>query len=424
MRLALSLGALAALQIVASLVGQLIVLRIVGVGPESDAYIAAQALPQMVLAVVAASLQGLWLPRFARLSQQPAELLGELATAQGQTFKILLLMTVPLWLSSRLWAAWAFPGFSAEQLGAVVSLSGPLFAGVLLNAQSGILTAGMRAKGRFIPAELVSLAGSVLSIAAYAALVPQHGIMAAAWIGAARALLVYAVQLFQAGRPGVAWRATEASRTVWRQVRPLLGAAMIIKSTPVVDRYWSSQAASGAVTVLHMAQLGINALAAVFERAILVPVSPEFARRLAKRDIAGLRKAYHRCLARSAIAVSALALALLALRPFWDPLLLFALRVPALEAQQVYLACLLLLPSLFAAVGASSAAAVFYAFGETRLPTLIGITGFAASLALKALLFRVFGLLGIAAGTSLYVLTVLGMYHVAVNRRLRLELRS
>jgi len=406
------------------LAGQLVVLRIVGVSPESDAYIAAQALPQVILAVIAASLQSLWLPRFARLSKDPMGLRAELSIAQGQTFKILMGLTVPIWLGSFLWVPWAFPGFAPDQLNQVVALSGPLLAAGVLNAHSGILTAGMRANGRFLRAEVAALLGSIASIALYAIFVPRHGIAAAAWIGLARAASVYTVQLLQAGRPGLTLRATETSRAVWRQVRPLMGAGLFIKSSPMVDRYWSSQAGNGAVTVLNLAQLGINSLAVVLERAILVPVSPEFARRLERNDISGLRQAYMRCLRRTAVAVGGMALLLGLLWPVWNDLLLTFLRVPPAAAQQIFVASMLLLPALFSAVGASSAAAVFYAFGETRLPTVIGISGFAASLILKGVLFYAFGILGVAAGGSLYVMLVLLMYHLAVSRRLARALNA
>ena len=66
----------------------------------------------------------------------------------------------------------------------------------------------------------------------------------------------------------------------------------------------------------------------------------------------------------------------------------------------------------------SAAVAVFYAFGETRIPTVVGIGGFLASLVFKAVLFHYFGILGIAAGASLYFSLNMVLYHVSVGRRI------
>jgi len=417
-RIGISLGSLAASQILAGLIGQLVVLRIIGVGATSDAYIASQAVPVVVTAVVASALQSLWLPRFSRLAADQAALRSEIASALGQTSKILLGITAALLLSLPVWGQLAFPGFDAAQLTLLESLSPPLFAASICNAISGIFTASLRARNEFIRADVSPLLGSLASIGLYASLVPQFGVTGAAWIAFARATCVLIAQWNQARRPGLQLRVSAASVSVWQKARPMMGAALFIKSSPLVDRYWSSQGLGGEVTILSLAQLGINSLAMVLERAILTPVAPDFSRHLARGDIGRLRASYHRIITKAALAALAVGALLLALRPAWSDLLLAALRTPQETADQIYWACLLLLPSLFSAVSASSAAAVFYAFGETRLPTLIGIWGFAASLVLKAILFLAFGVLGLAAGASLYVMLVLLLYHIAVSRRL------
>lgn len=412
------MGGLAASQIVVGLIGQLVVLRIIGVGDTSDAYIAAQALPLLVTAVIASALQSLWLPRFARVATDPAALQSEIASALGQTSKILLGVTVVLGLSVPAWGPVAFPGFDDGQIALLEALSTPFFAACTCTALAGILTSSLRARSEFVRAEISPLLGSLVSIGLYVSLVPRFGATGAAWIGFARAACVLATLWVQGGRPRLDLRSNEASAAVWRQARPIVGASLFIKSGPLVDRYLSSRGGSGAVTILGLAQLGITALATILERAILTPVAPDFSRLLARGDIARLRTSYRRCIGKTALASLAIAGLLLAVRPAWNELLLVALRTPADTAEQIYWVSLLLLPSLFSAVSASSAAAVFYAFGETRLPTLIGIWGFAASLVLKGGLFLAFGVPGIAAGISLYVMLVLLLYHVAVSRRL------
>lgn len=418
MRTGLSLGAVTALQLVAGLLGQLVILRMVGVGQHTDAYVAAQAMPLMVFAAVSVSLQNLWLPRFARISSDAEKLRGALGAAQGQTFKLLLALATGIWLTCGLWAPWAFPGFSKEQVALVVALSGPLLAACVLNAHSGILIAALRTSAKFLRAEVVGLLGTLACVYLFFLFLPRFGITAVAWIVLGRAALVGAVHWMQAGRPGMTLRDSDSSREVWRQARPLAGAALFVKSTPLVDRYWSSQAGNGAASVLNLAQLLMNAAASIIERGVLIPVVPTLSRLVEKNDLSGLWDLYIRCLKTAALCAVGFTLLLLAILPIWNDAVMRLIRVEPYFAGQIFAACLLLAPTLFSAVGASTAAAAFYALGETRLPTVIGIAGFTASLLIKGMLFYAFGVLGLAAGSALYVFLVLVIYHFALHRRI------
>lgn len=418
MRVNFALAVLAASQLVASLVGQLVILRLVGVSSTTDAYIAAQAVPVVLAAVVAASLQSVWLPRLARVAQDSPLLRQEQAIAQGQTFKVLVGISVPLWLAAPWWVRLAFPGFEENQFVQVSSLVGPLLAAGVLNGQSILLTAGLRAQKRFLAPELVSLSGSLVMIVLLVWWIPRFGIAAAPWITLARATAVYGIQLAQAGLPSIDLGSSATSREVGHQLRPLIGGSLLFKTGPLVDRFWSSHAGGGAVTALNLAQLAVNSIASILERAILVPVIPEFARRLQHGDLPGIRGAYFKALQHSAFAVVGIGASLLAIYPAWNWLLLHLLHVSADAAHTIWLACALFLPGLFVSVSGSAAVAVFYAFGETRVPVQIGVGGFIASLVFKGVLFQQFGILGIAAGTTLYLLLNMTVLHFAVLRRL------
>jgi putative peptidoglycan lipid II flippase len=424
MRTPITLGILAILQLLVALIGQLAVLRIVGIGSVTDAYIAAQAVPLILTAVVAASLQSLWLPRFSREGHDPSALRDEQCIAQGQSLLILALMSALLWLGSAYWAALAFPGFGPEQRDLVVFLGAPLFAAAVFNSQSGLLTAGFRASGSFYVAEAVSLSTAVIALAMILLLVPKFGILAAACISALRAAAVYGVLYLKAGRPAPRLRRTETSRLVARQVRPLIIGGIFIKAGPLVDRYWSSQAVSGSVTLLSVAQLAMNSLATILERALLVQVLPSFSKLLKQGDVRGLRASYNLCLLKILMAVVVVGVFLLLLRPVWTVGLTEVLSLPPETAHEVWLLCVILLPSLYVSVAGSAAVAVFYAFGETSIPTAIGVCGFLASLVLKGVLFAYFGILGVAAGASLYLALNMVLYHFSVLRRIGLAQRA
>jgi peptidoglycan biosynthesis protein MviN/MurJ (putative lipid II flippase) len=79
---------------------------------------------------------------------------------------------------------------------------------------------------------------------------------------------------------------------------------------------------------------------------------------------------------------------------------------------------MLLVPALYVSVCGSAAVAVFYAFGETATPATIGLLGFLSSLIVKGVLFHYLGILGIAAGASVYLCINMAGYHLAVHRRI------
>lgn len=418
MRTPLTLGLLAALQLLTALAGQLIVLRIVGIGWQTDAYVASQAVPMLLTAVVAASLQSLWLPRFARTAENLYVWEAELGKAQGQTLKVMLSLTLPIWATASLWSPLFFPGFSSTQHELVVEVSAPLFAAAGFNALGGTIIAALRAREHFILPEALSLFAAAATLTGIVLLVPHYGVTAAAWLSAARGFIVLLALLTTAHWPRFRLSASNESREVAGQARPLIGGGIFIKSGPVVDRYWGSQASGGDITIMSIAQLAMTALATILERTLLAQALPSFSKRLQNGGPSELRLAYQACLRRILLAVLTLGAGLVAARPIWDFLCAQFLRMSPDSAWQFWLICLALLPSLFVSIAGSAAVAVFYAFGETRLPTVIGIVGFAVSLVLKGLLFLRFGIIGIAVGTSAYLMLNMTLYHVAVNRRL------
>lgn len=414
----ITLGLLSALQLGVGLVGQLVVMRIVGIGWQTDAYIAAQAIPMILLAVVAASLQSLWLPRFARAAGSESISCSELAIAQGQTLKVMLFLILAFWVSSEVWVPIAFPGFSDLQRDFVVHIAAPLFVAAGFNALSGIITAALRARDRFIVPEALSLATLLVSLVGILLLVPYYGVNAAAWISAVRGLLLLLLLQFVARSSRFRLRASEQSREIAGQALTLIGGSIFIKSGPLVDRHLGSHASGGEITILSVAQLAINSLASILERALLAHTLPSFAKRLKVGGTSELMFAYKACLWRILLAVLAVGAGLVVLRPIWELLCAHLLGMSPLAAWQFWLICVSLLPSLYVAIAGSAAVAVFYAFGEARVPTLIGLLGFVFSLILKSVLFHRYGVIGIAIGSSCYLMLNMVLYHQAVIWRL------
>lgn len=422
MRLNLSLGAIAALQLASNLLLQLVLVSLLGPGEATDAYIAAQTMPVLLIAILATSLQNVWQPRFAVLHDKPAEWHAAQRTAQGQALLLIAGSCLLLLLTTRLWVPLLFPGFSTAQQHLTAELSGLLLLGALFNGHAALFTAAQRGRDRFIGPELLPLFASLLMIVGVALTLRRYGVEVVAWASLARSVTVCLVLYLMAGRPLPAPVRGIRSGEAWRAVRPLLLGSALYKTGPLIDRFWMSQAPAGSVTVFNLVQTGMAGVAAVLERTFTVSAAPRLARLAEQRDMQGIRSVYRGCIGRTTLVVSLLSLALLAAYPIWPWLLSVTLRIETAIAHQMWIVLLLLLGYLHVASCGSVVMQTFYALGETRLPVQVSSVMFVLGAIIKSVAFIGFGMYGLALATSAYYLANLVIMCLLLERRIGVQL--
>jgi len=416
-----SLGLLAALQLLTNLALQVVVLSIVGVGSMTDAYVAAQAVPVLLVSVLATSLQNVWQPRLAVLNDDNAARMNAQSLAHGQALIVFGVPVLLLMLSSSIWVKLLFPGFSADQLSLTAKMTQILLAASLFNGSSSLLTTAQRSRDRFIGPEVVQLIGFILAIAAAIPLLRLYGIDAVPWIILGRSVAVSLVLYEMAERPGAAPVTALRTTDIWPGAALLLAGSSIYKTGPLVDRYWISTAPAGSVTVFNLVQAGMNALATVLDRAICVPAGPALARLAQAGEMEALRSLYRQCVRRALYAIAALTLLLFAVQPFWADLAGLALKISPVLAQQMWLVCLSLLGYLLVAGCGYAVIAGFYALGDMRTPVSVGVVGFLIGVVLKSVAFLKFGVLGLAVATSAYYVLNLVVLIVLLERKTRAD---
>ncbi len=402
MKQAFSIGTVVGLQLLATLLTQLLVIRIVGLGPDTDAYIAAQTIPAVIVAIITTALQSVWLPRLAVMTGDLVAWREEQSIAQGQAGLLgggLLLFvggSLPFWLPL------LFPGFDGLQKQAAMFFCLVMLVAAAFNTQSAILTVALRARNRFMSAEIIALLGTVLSLAAMYLALPLWGLTAAVWIGLARSVMVYGAQMSLANWPPLSFTKGWACKETWILMRPLLFGVSIYKTSPLVDRYWASQAPAGAITTLSLAQTGMGALATILERAICMPITPSLARHVAQGDYVGLRRAYRSGIFRITFAVVCFTILLVALKPIFVVVTGAVLNIQSEAALIMWLMCLLLMGYLHVTASGTVVVAAFYAMGNTKTPVKIGVIGFVANVGIKSFGYLNFGILGLVLATSIY----------------------
>jgi peptidoglycan biosynthesis protein MviN/MurJ (putative lipid II flippase) len=402
MKQAFSIGTVVALQLFTTLFTQLFVMRIVGLGPDTDAYIAAQTIPSVVIAIITSSLQSVWLPRLSIMTGDLVAWRQEQSIAQGQAGLLgggLLLFVgggLPLWLPL------LFPGFNSIQKQAAMFYCIVMLVAAAFNTQSAILTIALRARNRFMAAEVIALSGTLLSLGAMYFALPLWGLTAAVWIGLARSVLVYGAQMSLANWPPLSFKKGWSCKETWILMRPLLFGASIYKTSPMVDRYWASQSTAGSITAMSLAQTAMGALASIFERAICIPIIPSLARLVEQSDYVGLRHTYKRSILKITLAVVIFAILLLMLKPIFVVLIKSILNTNNEVASNLWLVLFLLIGYLHVAASGTVVVATFYAMGNTKTPVKIGVIGFCSSVFIKSFGYLFFGLNGLVIGTSIY----------------------
>lgn len=408
----------ASLQLLAQIGLQLLVLAALGLGGDSDAFVAAQAVPAVLTSILAVSLQNVWQARLATAEQASGAWRAAHRMAHAQALIAMSLACAVLWAFAAAWVPLLYAGFEPGTRALVLHMTPPLLLACVFNGAIAVLTTAQRGRDRLISAEVAGLLGTLACIAAVWPAVQTWGVAAAAYVLLARAALVWLALQLQVGLASPSWQEGWRDRPGWLQLRPLLAGSALYKASPLVDRYWGAMASTGSLTLFSLAQTGMAALTAVLERSICMPVAPQISRCIAQGDAAAARRLYRRAVGAVAAASVAAAVVLLVMQPWWAPSLAVLLKLPAARADELWLLCVLLLGYMFVGAAGTAVVAVFYALGDTHTPARIGVVGFFIGVVAKSLAFLGFGLTGLALATSLYYLANLAALVLSVERRI------
>jgi putative peptidoglycan lipid II flippase len=290
---------------------------------------------------------------------------------------------------------------------------------VLFTALTGVLWAVYHARRRFLWAEFSPLFGNALGLGCIIWALPRYGVGAAAWTMVLRSFVQMSLLL-----PGLAgyrkpdW-GSPALGEVWRRLKPLLLGSAYYKTDLLVDRFLSSMAPAGGLSLLYLGQQAYNAANEIINKAIAAPMVPLLAEQAKSAEWTQFRISYRKRL----FWMGSLTLgsyAILLATGEW--LLKILIGYGGVTEQNVLLlqAILIALGGVYVggALGQILTTA-FYAKADTVTPTKIGIVAYSLGMALKIAGFILFGLLGIAGATSLYYLLAASALYLSLAGKLR-----
>ncbi len=363
-------------------------LAAVGPGSRTDAWVAALAVPQLLVAVAADASAGALVPLLAARDgadrDRPAWAFALLAGVASGALAALLAA------SAGSWVRLLVPGFGSEARELTARLVRIALPGMVLAVLAAVLAAVGRARRRHARVEAASPLSSAIGLAVLAVGLPRHGIVAAAWAYVVRMAVRTALLAPLLGP----WRGLGGSRPAlaeaWRRIRPLAAGSFFFKTDLLVDRLLSSMSAAGALTLLSLAQQIYGAAAQILSRSLVAPLAPELAELATSGDAAEFGRRYRsraRWMAGASAAAALVAVAGAGFAPG---------RFAALSPILALLAGVL----VFGGLGEVTASA-FFARGDTRTPTRIGAAVYAACLPVKVGAYFAFGVPGLAATASL-----------------------
>jgi putative peptidoglycan lipid II flippase len=417
MRLKLSLGAVAAANLLAALAFQWVILTTLGVGGTTDALFAGMAIPQLVLSVVSGSLVSVLIPV---LAGEPEEALRE--TAWGSFLLVsgaAAVLATLLFVAAPVWVGWLFPGFRSRDLGLAVSLTRIQLPGMVFSAALAVPLAAWNARSRFLWPEVAPLLATLVCLLPLPALLARSGVTAAAWLSTGKSLLFLLLVLPGLGAFRRPVRRSEAQREIGRRLLPLLGGSAYYKSDTLVDRALSSLAPPGELSILYLGQQLWNAASQVLTVGIGRPLVPALSTQAKQGRWSEFRGTLLRHLRPMLLLVLLGAAAFAAVgRPILA-LLIGHGGVTSANVDLLWRVMLVLTVAFAAGCLGQLTSQAFYALGDTRTPTRLGILTFTVYVPLKFVAFRAFGIYGLAASTGLFVLVNVALQYVLLSRRLR-----
>jgi putative peptidoglycan lipid II flippase len=409
-----------------------VIAGVFGAGAQLDAYLVAQGLMNLVLALIAGAMARATVPVLA--AQNSAE--GDSNKAAHTLSVVLTVTLVVLGLGSLIMALAASsvvtvlaPGFRGPQAALAASLTRIVLIATVLIAGTNVLAAAAEAHRRFFWSAMQGVPFNLIMIVAAVAFGPRYGVYALAVgfvVGSAARLLC---QLPPIRALGLRLRGSfdvkdPGFRSIAKLIPALLIGSALGNANTMVDRAVGSMVGEGTISALSYAWRVISLGETLLVLSLLTALYPAFGAAAGTGDLHEMRRLVGRGLATVATV----------LMPVWGFLIVCAVPLVALlfqhgsftpaDTQRTATAMLWYAPALLALGWREMVVRASYAMGDSRRPVLVFVFAMAINVVGDLTLGLRFGIAGLAASTSLSVVFaavantwLLGRRHAAVDLR-------
>lgn len=415
MKQTLALGLLAAVQLLGQLLLQIYVIRIFGINSLTDAFFAAQALPLVISGILISTLQSVWLPKFSQSTGK--QLRERLRIAQGQAIVlagfIITILATTVWL----WVPLLFPGFTSYQILTTTKFTFYFLVSSLFSILASVLIFQLRSASHFLLADAIPTLITLLCFFLMLAFLDKNITYALIILGF-RSLATYTCLMYVLRWPFPNFKSCMKFENTLELTKPQLIGTSVYKTMPIVDRYWASLGNIGSIVTINASQSIMTAMVTVFEKALCIPVIPNFSRLVLQKKYLSLQRGYRLSL----LKILATSILITLVMYFFDSkiglLIQFLLKVTPAQSEAIVSGCFFFTGYLFSALSGIVLVSVFYALEDTLSPIIIGLIGFSIGLLLKYYLFTMFSINGLIASTSIYMLINVVVFFIVIEYKL------
>lgn len=422
-RAAALLTVLTALSQLLGFVRDAVITAVYGAGAALDAYLVAQGLMNLVLALVAGAMAHAIVPTVSRASADgdTARASRTVQTALTLTLGVLVTGSIIMYLAADQVVFLLAPGFDQATTDLAVSLTRIVLVSTVFIAATNILAAAAQAHGRFFGSGVQGLPFNVVMIVAAAGF-GALGIEALAVgfvVGSAARLAVQlpavrAVKLRL--RPRLHLRDPDLAE-VWRLAPPILLSTAVVNVNMLVDRAVGSTQGEGTIAALNFGWRVVTLVDALLVVTVAAALYPAFStlgtseRRSELRDLVG----------------RSLGVMLVLLAPAVVLLMVSAEPIVTLIFGRGDFDALAIRATSIAVIGYAVSAAALgvrviasracFAMGDGRTPVLVAIVAMAVNVVGDLTIGVAYGIPGLAASTSLSLLLGATLLVVLTGRR-------
>lgn len=401
-KLSLTVGSLAICNAILAVLTPWYVATRLGVGIETDSFFASGALPQLVFLVVSFSLTQVLVPILTPEDDKTfrRDAWGFFLAVGG----FFCLLAVVLSITAGFWVSLLVPGFSEKAKVLTVSLTRIQLLAMIGNACVPVLGAAYYARQKFIWPEASAIVANVVSLSFLIWTLPHYRIASAAWAVVLNLALKVALLIPALGRFEWPHWNSFAMREAWRRIKPFLLGQIYSRTDPLVDRFLTSLSIAGNLSLLYIGQQIYSAGNLVINKAISAPTVPKLASAAKAAEWSVFRRIYRQRL----LWVAVLTLwAVISLVAIGEPLLHLAIGHGGVTAQNVHMLWWFMVALSGLLIGGCAGqvtSGAFYAMGDTRTPTMLFIVTFTVYVPIKIIVFLRYGVIGLAAATSLHLI--------------------
>jgi putative peptidoglycan lipid II flippase len=420
----------------------IVIAAVFGASADLDAYLVAQGLMNLVLALVAGAMAKATVPVLAAQNAaapnaSALDASDQTSSRAGRTLSVVLTVTLlVLGLGSIVMALAATsvvgvlaPGFDGPQAALASLLTRIVLIATVLIAGTNLLAAAAEAHRRFFWAGVQGVPFNLIMIAAAVLFGPRYGVAALAVgfvVGSAARLICQLIPLRALGlRLGLCLDLNDPGfRAIARLIPPLLLGSALGNANTLVDRAVGSMVGEGTISALSYAWRLIGLGETLLVASLLTALYPAFGAAAGARDYDEMRRLIGRGLATVATVLFPVCAFLLVCA---GPLVTFVFEHGSFgssDAEHTATAVFWYAPALLALGWRELVVRASYALGDSRWPVLVTLLAMGINVVGDVTLGLAFCIAGLAASTSLSLVLAavantwfLGRHHGVVGLR-------